>query len=86
MSRIGKQPVAIPGGVKVHIADGKIRVEGPKGKLEIELVRTTAAMMVCIFFMVCNLLFKRLDSCIRVTTSLSSVLGVRMLLLLQSVF
>ncbi len=35
MSRIGKQPVAIPGGVKVHIADGKIRVEGPKGKLEI---------------------------------------------------
>ena len=35
MSRIGKQPVAIPGGVKVNIADGKIRVEGPKGKLEI---------------------------------------------------
>jgi len=35
MSRIGKQPVAIPGGVKVHIAEGKVRVEGPKGKLEI---------------------------------------------------
>src|SRR3954464_6538513 len=35
MSRIGKQPVAIPGGVKVNIADGKVRVEGPKGKLEI---------------------------------------------------
>ena len=35
MSRIGKQPVAIPGGVKVHIADGKVRVEGPKGKLEL---------------------------------------------------
>jgi large subunit ribosomal protein L6 len=35
MSRIGKQPVAIPGGVKVHVADGKVRVEGPKGKLEI---------------------------------------------------
>ncbi len=34
MSRIGKQPVAIPGGVKVQIADGKVRVEGPKGKLE----------------------------------------------------
>jgi large subunit ribosomal protein L6 len=35
MSRIGKQPVAIPGGVKVQVAEGKVRVEGPKGKLEI---------------------------------------------------
>ena len=35
MSRIGKQPVAIPAGVKVSVADGKVRVEGPKGKLEI---------------------------------------------------
>ena len=35
MSRIGKQPVAIPSGVKVNVADGKVRVEGPKGKLEI---------------------------------------------------
>lgn len=35
MSRIGKQPVAIPGGVKVQVADGKVRVEGPKGKLEL---------------------------------------------------
>src|SRR3954451_15703385 len=35
MSRTGKQPVAIPGGVKVNIADGTVRVEGPKGKLEI---------------------------------------------------
>jgi len=34
MSRIGKQPVAIPAGVKVAVADGKVRVEGPKGKLE----------------------------------------------------
>lgn len=34
MSRIGKQPIAIPAGVKVQIADGKVRVEGPKGKLE----------------------------------------------------
>jgi large subunit ribosomal protein L6 len=35
MSRIGKQPVAIPAGVKVKVADGKIHVEGPKGqKLE----------------------------------------------------
>jgi large subunit ribosomal protein L6 len=34
MSRIGKQPVAIPTGVKVKVADGKVAVEGPKGKLE----------------------------------------------------
>src|SRR5262249_29807354 len=35
MSRIGKQPVAVPAGVKVRVADGKVFVEGPKGKLEI---------------------------------------------------
>ena len=34
MSRIGKQPVAVPTGVKVRVADGKVWVEGPKGKLE----------------------------------------------------
>jgi len=34
MSRIGKAPVAIPQGTKVHVADGRVRVEGPKGKLE----------------------------------------------------
>ena len=36
MSRIGKQPIAIPGGVKVQVADGKIKVDGPKGKLEMK--------------------------------------------------
>jgi large subunit ribosomal protein L6 len=35
MSRIGKQPVGIPSGVKVQVADGKVKVEGPKGKLEL---------------------------------------------------
>ncbi|MFO0964834.1 MAG: 50S ribosomal protein L6 [Gemmataceae bacterium] len=35
MSRIGKQPVTIPAGVKVQVSEGKVRVEGPKGKLEI---------------------------------------------------
>ncbi len=35
MSRIGKQPIALPVGVKANIADGKVRVEGPKGKLEL---------------------------------------------------
>ena len=37
MSRIGKQPVPIPAGVKVRVADGKVNVEGPKGKLEVRL-------------------------------------------------
>jgi large subunit ribosomal protein L6 len=35
MSRIGKQPVPVPAGVKVRVADGKVFVEGPKGKLEL---------------------------------------------------
>ncbi len=34
MSRIGKQPVPIPSGVKVQLTNGVIVVEGPKGKLE----------------------------------------------------
>ena len=33
MSRIGKQPVAVPSGVKVQVKDGQVLVEGPKGKL-----------------------------------------------------
>jgi large subunit ribosomal protein L6 len=38
MSRIGKMPVQIPQGVKVNIAGSKITVEGPKGKLEQDLL------------------------------------------------
>lgn len=34
MSRIGKLPITVPAGVKVHVADDRVRVEGPKGKLE----------------------------------------------------
>ena len=34
MSRIGKQPVAIPGGVEVTMAGKHIKVKGPKGVLE----------------------------------------------------
>jgi large subunit ribosomal protein L6 len=34
MSRIGKQPVVVPSNVKVKVADGKVFVEGPLGKLE----------------------------------------------------
>ncbi len=33
MSRVGKLPVAIPGGVTVAVADGEVRVKGPKGEL-----------------------------------------------------
>jgi len=36
MSRIGKQPVSIPGGVKVTVDDRNIVVEGPLGKLQWE--------------------------------------------------
>jgi large subunit ribosomal protein L6 len=34
MSRIGKRPVEILGGVKVTVSDRLVHVEGPKGKLE----------------------------------------------------
>lgn len=33
MSRIGRLPIVLPDGVKLHVADGVARVEGPKGKL-----------------------------------------------------
>lgn len=33
MSRIGRKPIVIPPGVKVHIEGALIRAEGPKGKL-----------------------------------------------------
>lgn len=34
MSRIGKQPIVVPADVKIQLADGKVTVEGKKGKLE----------------------------------------------------
>jgi large subunit ribosomal protein L6 len=34
MSRIGKQPVRIASGVEVKVADGRVRVKGPKGSLD----------------------------------------------------
>jgi large subunit ribosomal protein L6 len=34
MSRIGKQPVPVPGNVKVAVSGRTITVEGPKGKLD----------------------------------------------------
>lgn len=33
MSRIGKLPVTLPSGVTVNVADGVVRVKGPKGEL-----------------------------------------------------
>lgn len=33
MSRIGKQPISLPSGVKVNVSGQTITVEGPKGKL-----------------------------------------------------
>lgn len=33
MSRVGRKPIPIPGGVRVQVADGTVRVEGPKGAL-----------------------------------------------------
>jgi large subunit ribosomal protein L6 len=33
MSRIGKAPIAVPGGVNVSITDGVVMVKGPKGTL-----------------------------------------------------
>src|SRR5215468_9501664 len=41
MSRIGKQPIAIPPKVKVEVKGQKVHVEGPKGKLDWELPRHT---------------------------------------------
>jgi len=42
MSRIGKQPIAIPAKVKVEVKGQKVLVEGPKGKLDWELPRRTS--------------------------------------------
>jgi large subunit ribosomal protein L6 len=42
MSRIGRMPIAVPSGVKVHVAEGSVRVEGPKGKLARTLPREVA--------------------------------------------
>jgi large subunit ribosomal protein L6 len=37
MSRIGKKPVAIPGGVTANIDSGMLTVKGPKGSLSMSL-------------------------------------------------
>src|SRR6266704_2879126 len=42
MSRIGKQPIAIPPTVKVEVKGQQVSVEGPKGELNWELPRRTS--------------------------------------------
>ena len=42
MSRIGKQPIALPPKVKVEVKGQKVLVEGPKGKLNWELPARTS--------------------------------------------
>ena len=42
MSRVGKKPIPVPSGVKLKIGD-QLHVEGPKGKLDFDLPRRTAA-------------------------------------------
>ncbi len=37
MSRIGKKAVSVPGNVKVAVADGSVKVDGPKGSLSMRL-------------------------------------------------
>src|SRR5581483_9522735 len=39
MSRVGKQPIKVPSGVKVDIKGSDVRIEGPKGKLSCKLPR-----------------------------------------------
>ena len=43
MSRIGKMPIVIPPKVKVEVKGRSVAVEGPKGKLGLEMPRLTAA-------------------------------------------
>ena len=42
MSRIGKQPISIPAKVKVAVAQGQVKVEGPKGHLVFTLPLKTS--------------------------------------------
>ncbi len=43
MSRVGKAPVPVPGGVDVRIEGSRVSVKGPRGELATELPRSTTA-------------------------------------------
>ena len=45
MSRIGKMPVPVPSNVKVNLSGRSISVEGPKGKLQLDLPERTEAKL-----------------------------------------
>src|SRR5215510_14532917 len=42
MSRIGNKPIAVPSGVKIPMAPDNIDVEGPKGKLSVDIPRAVS--------------------------------------------
>lgn len=39
MSKIGKQPITIPAGVKIQESDGFLKIEGPNGKAELKILK-----------------------------------------------
>jgi len=45
MSRMGKRPVAIPGGVTVAVAESTVRVKGPKGELSLPVLTGTTVVV-----------------------------------------
>ncbi|TNE88622.1 MAG: 50S ribosomal protein L6 [Deltaproteobacteria bacterium] len=45
MSRIGNQPLELPAGVTLEVADGEVRVKGPKGQLTQALVPSVAVQV-----------------------------------------
>jgi large subunit ribosomal protein L6 len=45
MSRTGKRPVPIPGGVKVSVADAFVSVKGPKGDLRTPVLSGTTVVV-----------------------------------------
>ena len=42
MSRIGRAPITVPSGVEVSIDGRQVKVKGPKGALDLEVVRVEA--------------------------------------------
>lgn len=46
MSRIGKLPVIVPGGVDVKIGDGEVMVKGPKGELRQQILAAQVAVTI----------------------------------------
>lgn len=37
MSRVGRLPISIPGGVQISVVNGSVEVQGPKGRLAMEV-------------------------------------------------